>query len=94
MKIYEIDFDCFEVTEPDGGGIKSNHIAYFTSNSVAEEFVKKTDKGWPKDIKESKIKQRFVVLESLEDYDNLKQDSLRQSALSKLTPEEIKALGL
>jgi hypothetical protein len=95
MKIYEIEkFKCYEVSEPDGGGYHHVHIAYFSTKSVAEEYIKSSDKGWPKDVREKCIFHRYIVLDSVEEMDTVRVENLRKSALSKLTPDEIRALGL
>lgn len=95
MKIYEIEkIKCYEVTEPDGVGFASNHIAYFSTKSAAEEYVRLSDKGWPKNIYEKFISNRYVVLDSAEEVGILEAENLRKSALSKLTEKEKAALGL
>lgn len=94
MKTYDLNFTCFEVTEPDGGGMQSNHVAYFSSRTEAEQFVKNSDRGWPKYIREKTINHNYIVLDRTEEFDQLKRENLKQRALSKLSKEEISALGL
>lgn len=94
MKTYDLNFTCFEVTEPDGGGMQSNHVAYFSSRTEAEQFVKNSDRGWPKYIREKTINHNYIVLDRAEEFGQLKRENLKQCALSKLSKEEISALGL
>jgi hypothetical protein len=68
MKTYEINVSCYEVTEPDGGGINSNHIAYFSSASVARQYVDMTNKGWPKDIRQKNITHKYIILDSVSEF--------------------------
>jgi ribosomal protein L14E/L6E/L27E len=53
-----------------------------------------TNKGWPKDIRQKNITHKYIILDSVEEVEELKNENLRKSALSKLSPDEIKALGL
>lgn len=94
MQTYSINFDCYEVTEPDGGGIQSNHVAFFSSKKEAEEFVKNCDASWPKYVRQKTITHNYIVLDRVEEFTFLKQEQLKQRALAKLTKEEIEALGL
>lgn len=94
MKTYEINFTCFEVTEPDGGGINSNHIAYFSSRYEAEKYVKIVGNGWPKNIREKTVSHRYTVLDTVEEKSNYDMELVKQQALRKLTQKEKQALGL
>lgn len=94
MKTYEINFTCFEVTEPVAGGMQSNHIAYFSSKNEAEKYVKISSNGWPKDIREKTVSQRYTVLDTVEEKSNYDMEIVKQQALGKLTQKEKQALGL
>ena len=94
MNTHTINFTCFEVTEPDGGGMKSNHVAYFSSRTEAEQFIKNSDRGWPKYVNEKTITHNYIVLDCVDEFNFVTQERLKQRALSKLTKEEISALGL
>ena len=89
MKKFEID--CFEVTQPDGGGMHSDHVAYASTKHVAE-LLAKQNSGWPGYVHE--YKKTFLILDSVEEYKDLVQENKRQKALAKLTDEDKKVLGL
>lgn len=88
MKQYEID--CYEVSETDGGGMHSNHIAYVSNKTLADELVAKS-KGWRS---HSKYKKLITVFDTMEEINANSKANLRNSALSKLTNLEKEALGL
>ena len=94
MKTYSIEFECFDVTEPVAGGMKDLHIAYFSSESEAKKYVQMTDKGWPKNIRRKDISHHYIVLDTVEEKEQHDIEMLKIRALAKLTPQEIKALGL
>ena len=94
MKTYSIEFECFEVTEPDGGGMKDLHIVYFSSESEAKKYVQKHNTDWPKNIKRKEISHHYIVLDTVEEKEQHDVEMMKLHALAKLTPDEIKALGL
>ena len=96
MNIHEIQFTCYEVTQPDGVGSCIEHIAYFSSQSVALDYAEAEEKktSWPKDVRERRISHKYIILDTIEELRDLETEKLKSSALAKLTPLEIKALGL
>lgn len=82
--------DCFEVTEADGGGMHSNHVAYVSSKEVANQLVEKS-KGWRS---ASPYKKVITVFDTMEELEANSKSNLRKSALAKLTAAEKEALGL
>lgn len=90
MKTYEIE--CYEVTEPDGGGMHSVHLCYTSTKAVADEIIKSLGTGWPRTT--TKYTKLITVVESLEEYQANTKAALLRSAASKLTAEERALLGL
>ena len=88
MKQYEID--CYEVTESDGGGMFSNHLAYVSSQALADQLVAKS-KGWRSASKYTKL---ITIFDTMEEIEANSKSNLRKSALAKLTMLEKEALGL
>lgn len=84
MKTYEIE--CYEITEPDGGGQYDLHVAYASTSQVADEIIKSLGKSWPRSA--GKFSKLFTVVESVEEYQNNTASALRKSAASKLTAAE------
>jgi hypothetical protein len=87
MKVYELEFTAYELTEDDGGGMRSYVRGYTHSLDVAKKW-----KGVYKSYSEKNVKHRYVVSENLSDVEKIKLDSLIESAKSKLTKEELSAL--
>ena len=85
----EIVIDCIEVKETDGGGMRENHVAYCSTQSVADELVKR-GKGWRSSHPFKKV---FTIADSVEDFDNSTKEALQKSALAKLSEAEKRALG-
>ena len=88
MKQFEMD--CYEVTETDGGGMRSNHVAFVSSLTLANDMVAKS-KGWRSHSKYTKL---ITIFDTLEEIESNSKEALRKSALAKLTNLEIQALGL
>lgn len=88
MKRFEMD--CIEVTEADGGGMSSNHIAYVSTQALADILVSRS-KGWRSS---SPYKKVITVYETIEEVDNNTKAALIRSAKAKLSPAELQALGL
>ena len=88
MKVYELEFTAYELTEDDGGGMRSFTRGYTTSLEVAEKW-----KSPYQSYRQTTVKHRYVVSESLADVEKIKLDNLIQSAKNKLTKEELNALS-
>lgn len=88
MKQYEVD--CWEVTEADGGGMHSNHVAYVSTKELAEQMEAKS-KGWRSISKYTKL---ITIFDTMEEIEANSKANLRKSALAKLTNLEKEALGL
>lgn len=86
----KIEIECWEVLQADGCGVSSDHYAYCATKALAEEIAEPAN-GWRSVQPYKKI---IVVFESLAEYDDSRKQALRQSALDKLTPEEMQALGI
>jgi hypothetical protein len=90
MKTYEID--CWEVTQPDGGGMRSEHLCYASSKKVADEIAASLGKGWPKNAE--RYTKLFSIMESVDDYHANTKKALMKSAAEKLTPAERQVFGI
>ena len=92
MKEYIVDFEAWEVTEPDfNGGITSVHLAYFSSQIEANKFVNQSK--WPRYANKITVNKNWVVLDSVSEYESLVTKVKKENALNKLTAEERKLLG-
>jgi hypothetical protein len=88
MKQFEID--CYEVTEADGGGMHSNHVAYVGNKALAEAMVAKSP-NWRNMSKYTKL---ITIFDTMEEVEANSKANLRKSALAKLTNLEKEALGI
>lgn len=82
--------DCFEVTEADGGGMHSNHVAYVSNKELADQLVDKSA-GWRS---VNPYKKVITVFDTMEEIEANSKANLRKSALAKLTAAEREALGV
>ena len=82
--------DCFEVTESDGGGMYSNHVAYVSTRTLADQLVEQS-KGWRSATPYKKI---ITIFDTLEEIEANSKANLRKSGLAKLSAAEREALGL
>lgn len=87
-----IELNCFEITEPDGGGQYDVHVAYASTKEVADAIIKSLGSSWPRTA--NKFTKTFTVVESVEEYKNNTAAALRKSAASKLTAAERKLLKI
>lgn len=87
-----IEVDCFEITQPDGGGVRDEHICFASTKRVAESIVKHLGPGWPQDIR--KFNKAFTVVESFEEYLDHTMSTKRANAAAKLTKEDRATLGI
>jgi hypothetical protein len=88
-----IEIDCWEVTEPDGGGISSNHVAYFSDKNVAYQFIADKKTHWI-DKEPRRFQKTFVILDSISELQILAKRSAIAAAKAKLTKEELRLLGI
>jgi hypothetical protein len=88
MKIFEMD--CYEVRETDGGGMRTDHIMYCSTRTLAEEVANHV-KGWRS---VNAYKKTIKVFDTIEEVDENSVANLRKSAIAKLTAAEREALGL
>ena len=78
--------ECYSICVWDGGS-NTNH-KYYVSNLV-------TAKEWKNlNTYDEYYKKKFVILDSMDEIANYEKEKLRESARSKLTAEERKALGI
>lgn len=88
-----IKLDCWEVYESYDRDV--THIAYFSSKYLADSFV--ASKGPNKNyysVVHVKKNIEYNVCESLEEFDDLLNNTKRKAAIAKLSDEEIKLLGI
>jgi acid phosphatase family membrane protein YuiD len=88
MKQFEMD--CYEVTEADGGGMHSNHVAFVSTLALATELVNKS-KGWRTSHPYKKV---ITIFDTMEEIEANSKANLRKSGLAKLTAAEREALGV
>lgn len=88
MKQFEMD--CYEVSESDGGGMHSNHVAYVSTAELADELVKKSQ-GWRSVRPYTKV---ITIFDTMEEIEANSKANLRKTGLAKLTAAEKQALGL
>lgn len=89
MKIYEIKFSAYEMSEDDGGGMRSYVRGYTHDINVANKWKGKN--GY-RSVYLKEIHHKYVVSESMADEENVKKQALIDSAMKKLTKEELDAL--
>lgn len=90
MKIYEIEFTAYELLEADGGGMRNKSCGFTHSLAVASDWKAKSSNY--RSYESRTVKHRYCVTESLDDAEQLKNDSLVQRAKLKLSKEELDAL--
>ena len=88
MKTFEMD--CFEVTESEGDGVRSRHVAFVSNQALADTLVDR-QAGW-RNV--TPYKKLLVVFDTIEEFDANTKEALRKTALAKLSPAEREALGL
>ena len=86
----KIEVNCFEITETDGGGVYEKHVAYADTKNLADAIAEPGG-GW---LNVRQFKKTFVVVQSMDEYKQLKDDTAREAALAKLTDADKAALGL
>ena len=84
------DINCFVVKEIRDSGVNPV-IARFTTEKEARKLMPLVG-GYGGEILAERIE--FIVFESFDEYMDQQKDSLRKSAIAKLTKEELYALGL
>lgn len=89
----EITIDCYEITEPDGGGVRDVHLMYVGDVCTAKHICDtlKAQTNWGKNYKP--FKKTFRIFDSFEDYEQNNVSEAKKRALSKLTAAEKAALG-
>ena len=80
-----ISVNCYEVTCPDGAGMREIHVAYFKDKETATKFAD-SKKGWPHSVR--KVDKLYLIAESVEDHMKVELETAKQKALAKLTREE------
>ena len=97
------DFEIVEMTEVcrvDEAGIKISSMGFFRKEDIAKAFAGSTDKNYLRTEKKIVLTNGIVAyLVSEKEPLNIIDDekamlTLKKKALAKLTPEEIKLLGL
>ena len=88
MKRHEID--CWEVYTSYDRDV--SHVAYFSSEYLASDYISKAkDKVY---MGKQRVRKVFVIFDSLDEVTQYSRENLRKSALAKLSPAEIDALGI
>jgi hypothetical protein len=90
MKIYEIKFHAYEFLEADGVGIRENSCGFTHSLDVAINW-KSQSPNYRRYVNKT-VHHRYVISESVEDFDNIARDALVARATAKLSKEELNAL--
>ena len=91
MKIYELEFTAYELTEADDGGMRDGMRDYVRGYTHSLEVAEKW-KGPYTSYMQKTVKHRYVVSENPSDVEKIRLDNLVQSAKSKLSKEELEAL--
>lgn len=84
------DISCYQITAPDGGGMRDEHVCYAANEAVAKAIIDHLGSGWPR--KATPVV--FTVLDSVQDYLMHTNAALRASAARKLTAAERRVLGI
>ena len=96
-KMKEITVEYWTVECPDGGGMQNVTIANFASKHDAifvADYLSSTRK-WPHSVPNKSTVKTFKIFVSAEEYFAVtNRENIRKQALSKLTDEERKALGV
>ena len=93
MKTHSVKFTAWEVVQPDGAGMHSEHIAYFSNLYDAQKCVAQSQ-HWPRSYHQVTIDKSWIVCDSIEELDQLALENTKAAALAKLTTHERKLLGL
>ena len=90
----QFNITAYEVTCPDGGGMHDQHVAYFSTKYVAEEYAKARTKAskWPHSV--YPFQKSYTVLDTPEELEASREIRAREAALAKLTDAEKKILGI
>lgn len=86
----EYVINCFELTQADGGGLSSQHVAYIASQEEGEKWV--AGSQWPRYCKP--FHKVYRIAHDLKGMQALREEYERDKALAKLTPRERELLGL
>jgi hypothetical protein len=89
--------EYYEVTCPDGGGMRNESVAKFTSFADADSVAKRLtkEKKWPYSAQSYSTSKKFNIFETAQEYFVLSDEiKIREAALAKLTEKERKALGI
>lgn len=78
--------ECWDVQTWDGGE-RHNHAFYLTSAEEKDVYLKKH-------IHDLAFQKTLVIFDTLAEVEENSQKKVRERALGKLTPLEIKALGI
>lgn len=94
MKKYSVNFETWEVLEPDGAGIGDEHLAYFSTSAEAEKYKEQYKNHLPRRVRKVVINKSWVVYDKIHEIYETELETKKAAALSKLTPEERELLGL
>lgn len=86
----------YEITTADFGGIRDEHVAYFSNSAVAQKLAKELSesKKWPHYVRSKTIKHQYNIIEYYDEFAELETINKRNAALSKLSKAEQELLGL
>lgn len=84
-----VTFECFELLEADGGGVRDNRVALIADKAEGERWVAES-KGYRTC---RQYKWTTLVYANLAALKADQQEAIRQQALAKLTAQECAALG-
>ena len=86
----KIEIDCYELLVADCVGVRDNHFAYVANSRIGDEWQRKQ----PAYRSVRKFTKAFHIFNSVEELDMDVKQELIKSAMQKLNPDEINALGL
>lgn len=87
-----LNISCYEISEPDGCGVSNTHLVYASTAQVAYQIVKSLGSGWPRYV--TPYSKQILIVESVEEYVEMKSAKQRQIAAAKLSASDRAALGI
>ena len=85
-----IEFEAYEVVSTDS--YTDRHEGYCSTHSIAKKFLEFKKLGNYGRVISTPVKKKFVIFESEDDFIDYNRQKLVDSAIKKLTKEELEAL--
>lgn len=86
MKTYSLNFEAWELSEVDGGGICSIVNGYMDNEEEAKKWVGAST--WGRSIRKVTVNKHYVVASTLQELDKLKEYNLAMAALERMSKAE------